>query len=133
MDELDKKIIEMLEKNSRESFLNISKTLKVSEGTIRKRVKNLLKKGVIERFTLKLKREVAAIIGLETNPSVKTEDIIKRLQKLKINTIYEVAGRFDVVCMIEVETMEDMNNLLEAIRATEGVIHTETFTVLKQR
>jgi len=41
-DKVDEKIIEYLKENSRESFVDIGKKLKLSESAVRRRVKNLL-------------------------------------------------------------------------------------------
>ena len=51
-DKIDEKILEFLKNDSRESFVEIGKKLKLSESAVRRRVKNLVDGGVIERFTL---------------------------------------------------------------------------------
>ncbi|MHB8361549.1 MAG: Lrp/AsnC family transcriptional regulator, partial [Thermoplasmataceae archaeon] len=57
MDERDHQIIKLLEENSRLSNTEIARELKVSEGTIRKRIKRLLDTGIIEKFSLITKKE----------------------------------------------------------------------------
>ena len=52
MDKLDLSVIEILLKNSRTPFMQIARKLKVSESTIRKRVTNLEKNGVIKKYSL---------------------------------------------------------------------------------
>ncbi|MFB5604468.1 MAG: Lrp/AsnC family transcriptional regulator, partial [Candidatus Nitrosomaritimum aestuariumsis] len=44
-DKVDEKIIEFLRENSRESFVDIGKKLKLSESAVRRRVKNLVDTG----------------------------------------------------------------------------------------
>jgi len=43
-DKTDERIVEYLRNNSRESFVDIGKKLKLSESAVRRRVKNLVKK-----------------------------------------------------------------------------------------
>ncbi|MFQ6088751.1 MAG: winged helix-turn-helix transcriptional regulator [Candidatus Methanofastidiosia archaeon] len=74
MDEKDRRIIEMLQRNARISFTEISKYLKTSESTVRKRVKALEKKGIIKRYATiidpaKIGFKTVAIVGLDVEPS----------------------------------------------------------------
>lgn len=132
MDELDKQILLELEKNAREPFLQIAKKLKVSEGTIRKRVSDMSKQGIIRKFTVEISGNVSAIIGIQTNPHVKTREIVKKLKDLKVNRIFELTGRFDILCYLSSYSLENVNVIIEEIRAIEGINHTETFTVLSE-
>ena len=56
-DKIDEKITGYLKENSRESFVDIGKKLKLSESAIRRRVKNLVDSGTIKKFTLELGEE----------------------------------------------------------------------------
>ena len=53
-DKTDEKILEFLQKDSRESFVEIGKKLKLSESAIRRRVKNMVDNGTIEKFTVQV-------------------------------------------------------------------------------
>jgi len=132
VDELDKQILLELEKNAREPFLQIAKKVKVSEGTIRKRVSDMMKQGLIKKFTVEVSGNVSAIIGIQTNPHVKTKEIVKRLKDLKVTRIFELTGRFDILCYLSSYSLENVNTIIEEIRAIEGINHTETFTVLNE-
>jgi DNA-binding Lrp family transcriptional regulator len=132
MDEIDNTIIETLRKDARTPFLQISKNLKVSEGTIRKRVKDLVSEKVIKKFTIETAEDVFAIVGIETETKTETKKIVEKIEQFGVESIYEVTGRFDIICEVPSSDMEKVNDILEKIRSTQGVIHTETFTVLKK-
>ena len=51
-DKVDERILEFLRNNSRESFVEIGKKLKLSESAIRHRVKNMVDSGTITKFTV---------------------------------------------------------------------------------
>ena len=53
-DKIDEKILDYLKNDSRESFVEIGKKLKLSESAVRRRVKNLVDGKVIERFTIEM-------------------------------------------------------------------------------
>jgi DNA-binding Lrp family transcriptional regulator len=132
MDEIDITIVDTLRKDSRTPFLQIAKNLKVSEGTIRKRVKDLIAEKIIKKFTLETAEDVFAVVGIETETKTETKKIVDRIKTFGIENIYEVTGRFDIICEVPSSNMEKVNEILEKIRSTQGVLHTETFTVLKK-
>ena len=63
MDVLDKKILEMLKINARESFANIGKEVGLSAPAIGKRVRQMEEEGIIEGYALKVNHEK---LGIET-------------------------------------------------------------------
>ena len=132
LDSIDTNILEQLEKDARTPFLKIAKQLKVSEGTIRKRVSKLVENDVIKKFTIELKNASSVIIGIETDPHIPTKEIVAELMREDVRYCYEVAGRFDLICYLTKKAMEDINETLEKIRIMKGVVHTETFTILKE-
>lgn len=131
MDELNRKIIDELKRDSRTPFLGIAKKLKVSEGTIRKRVSKLQDSKSIKKFTIETGDEIMAIVGIETKSQMDTQKIALQMRDIGADRVYEVTGRFDIICWIAADNMTRINDLLEKIRQTQGVVHTETFSVLK--
>ena len=63
MDVLDKKILEMLKTNARESFATIGKEVGLSAPAIGKRVRQMEEEGIIEGYSLKVNHEK---LGIET-------------------------------------------------------------------
>ncbi len=63
MDALDKKILEMLQNNARESFATIGKEVGLSAPAIGKRVRHMEDEGIIEGYALKVNHEK---LGIET-------------------------------------------------------------------
>ncbi len=134
MDELDQKIMGYLRKDARMAFSEIAKLLKVSEGTIRNRVERLVEEGEITRFTIEsLPRGVEAWIALKCNPHQPTDEIVRKLLNVSgIEKVFEVTGRFDVICLSQTNDMPRLNSTLEEIRKVNGVLESECFTVLKK-
>ncbi len=74
MDELDKNILKLLQKDARLSFAEIGRTLNIAETTARFRVNRLVENGVITRFAAVLDPEkigfkVGAAILLKIDPA----------------------------------------------------------------
>jgi len=134
-DKVDEKIIEYLKENSRESFVDIGKKLKLSESAVRRRVKNLLGSGTIKKFTLELGEENAtsAIVLVSVESATDTSKVSEKLTKLKgVKTVYEITGQYDITVIISAATIIEINNSIDALRKISGVVDTNTVIILKK-
>ena len=134
-DKVDEKIIEYLKENSRESFVDIGKKLKLSESAVRRRVKNLLGSGTIKKFTLELGEENAtsAIVLVSVDSATDTSKVSLKLVKLEgVKTVYEITGQYDITVIISAATIAEINNSIDALRKIPGVVDTNTVIILKK-
>ena len=134
-DKVDEKIIEYLKENSRESFVDIGKKLKLSESAVRRRVKNLLGSGIIKKFTLELGEENAtsAIVLVSVDSATDTSKVSAKLTKLEgVKTVYEITGQYDITVIISAATIAEINNSIDALRKIPGVVDTNTVIILKK-
>jgi Lrp/AsnC family transcriptional regulator, leucine-responsive regulatory protein len=134
MDNIDKEILSILKEDGRSGYIDIGKKIGLSEGAVRKRIKTLIDKGVIRRFTVKL--EVAegaeAIALLSVNPSAPTQEVSRKIQQIpNVETTYEVTGEYDIVAVISGMNVVEVNECIEKIRRVEGIVKTNTMIVLR--
>lgn len=126
VDKLDLQIIELLSKNSRTSFMEIARKLKVSESTIRKRVSNLEKNNIIKKYSLivdanKIGFENVALIGVDVVPE-KYLEIAKKLPEFE-EIKYVASSTGDHMFMLEVwaKNGDELRTLSDKIKGLEGV------------
>lgn len=134
MDETDLRIIDILKKDARKPFVEIGKELGLSEGAVRRRVKNLVRSGVITRFTIELERgyAVRAITFINVNPGTPTPKVSERLISLDgVETVYELTGEYDAAVILSASNVAELNKHIEEIRRIEGVRNTNTAIVLR--
>jgi len=134
-DRVDEKIIEYLKENSRESFVDIGKKLKLSESAVRRRVKNLVDSHTIKRFTVELGEEnvTSAMVLVSVDSATDTSKISLKLAKLEgVKTVYEITGQYDIATIISASTISEINNSIDALRKISGVIDTNTVIILKK-
>jgi len=134
-DKTDEKIIGYLNENSRESFVDIGKKLKLSESAVRRRVKNLFGSGVIKKFTLELGEENAtsAIVLVSVDSATDTSKVSIKLTKLDgVRTVYEITGQYDITVIVSAATIAEINNSIDALRKVPGVVDTNTVIILKK-
>jgi len=134
-DRVDEKIIDYLKENSRESFVDIGKKLKLSESAVRRRVKNLVDSHTIKRFTLELGEEnvTSAIVLVSVDSATDTAKVSMKLAKLEgVKTVYEITGQYDITTIISASNISEINNSIDALRKISGVIDTNTVIILRK-
>jgi DNA-binding Lrp family transcriptional regulator len=134
-DKIDQKIIDYLKENSRESFVDIGKKLKLSESAVRRRVKNLVDSGSIKRFTVEMGEEnvTSAIVLVSVDSATDTSKVSLKLAKLEgVKTVYEITGQYDITTIISASNISEINNSIDALRKIPGVIDTNTVIILRK-
>ena len=133
-DKTDEKIIEFLRTDSRESFVEIGKKLKLSESAVRRRVKNLVDSGMIKKFTIEEgeKNTTSAIVLISVDSTVDTSKVSSKLTKLEgVKTVYEITGQYDISVIITAPNITNINNSIDSLRKIPGVIDSNTVIILK--
>ncbi|MBI2541176.1 Lrp/AsnC family transcriptional regulator [Candidatus Woesearchaeota archaeon] len=130
LDETDIGILEILRKNARTPFLEISKRLRISESTVRKRVKGLEDGKVIKKYTAivepsKLGFGGVALVGIDVRPE-KFLEVAKKLAELEsIKFVATSTGDHMLMTEIWMENSHDLRNFISSkIESIEGVTRT---------
>ena len=130
-DNTDEKILGFLRDDSRESFVVIGKKLKLSESAVRRRVKNMVGNGVIEKFTIE-EQNASAIVLVSVDSSIDTSKVSVKLTKLNaVKTVYEITGQYDISVIIKAPNITEINACIDDLRKIPGVIDTNTVIILR--
>ena len=133
-DKTDDKIIGFLRDDARESFVEIGKKLKLSESAVRRRVKNLVDGGVIEKFTVEMgeSNTTSAIVLISVDSATDTSKVSAKLTKLEaVKTVYEITGQYDISVIIRAANITEINICIDELRKIQGVIDTNTVIILR--
>ena len=133
-DKTDERILEFLQKDSRESFVEIGKKLKLSESAIRRRVKNMVDNRTIEKFTVQIgeTNSTSAIVLISVDSSIDTSKVSTKLTKLSaVKTVYEITGQYDISVIIRAQNITVINTCIDDLRKIPGVIDTNTVIILR--
>jgi DNA-binding Lrp family transcriptional regulator len=134
-DKIDERIIGYLKEDSRESFVDIGKKLKLSESAVRRRVKNLVDSGTIKKFTLELGEDNAtsAIVLVSVDSATDTSKVSLKIAKLEgAKTVYEITGQYDITTIMSASSITEINNSIDALRKIPGVVDTNTVIILRK-
>ena len=134
-DKVDERIIEYLKEDSRKSFVDIGKKLKLSESAIRRRVKNLVDSKTISKFTIELGEDnfTSAIVLVSVDSATDTSKVSLKLAKLEgVKTVYEITGQYDITTIMSASSIAEINNSIDALRKITGVVDTNTVIILRK-
>jgi len=135
IDEKDRKILELLREDARIPNEKLGRKVGLSEPATRRRVANLVSRGVIRRFTIDVEEGggVQALVFLSTASHISSEKIAKQLAgEPGVGAIWETSGEMDVAITLTAPDMDALNKRLDEIRAMEAVKKTQTSIVMKK-
>lgn len=134
IDNLDKRIIDILRKDSRCPFVEIAEQLGVSEGTVRSRVHRMSDDGIIRGFTIKTSsKNVKALVEIRIDVNTDTEEIAKELAGYDgVTEVFEVTGDQDIIAIVDVESSTRLNEIIEKVRHYDNILSTRTRLILKE-
>jgi len=138
LDELDMKLLYELSKDGSISVPNLSKKLGINASVLYSRIKRLMKKKLIKKFTIEIDETllgigVKATVGINRDPKLK-ESIHKQLMETsEVVSISEITGRFDIMVRVYADNLEALHTVvIEKIGKIDGIQNTETFVELQK-
>jgi len=118
IEELDRKILNALNRDARMSFRRIAKELGISPTTLYTKVKKLEKSGVIKGYIPLIDTEsvgynLMAIISLRVKQEkdIDVQDVISKFPQ--VGAVYEVTGEWDLILICYFRGREDLTNFLK--------------------
>ena len=139
VDKIDQKILSELSKDSSISIPKLSKKINVNSSVVYSRIKRLVKKKLIERFTIEINNKelgfgVKSITGINMD-SKQRDNVIQELFKIiGVREVAEVTGRFDILVTTYAENLGEMYKIVsDGIGKIQGVMGSESFIEMKTR
>lgn len=132
------KLLYELTKDGSISVPNLSKKLGINASVLYSRIKRLMKKKLIKKFTIVIDESllgigVKATVGINRDPKLKDSIHKQLLETKEVVSISEVTGRFDIMIRVFAENLESLHNVvIEKIGKIEGIQDTETFVELQK-
>ena len=139
MDNLDLQILSELSNDASISVPRLSKKIDVNSSVVYSRIKRLVKRKLIERFTIivndaELGYEVKALTGINIDTKQR-DNVIEQLFNIDgVREVAEVTGRFDILVTMYSRSLDQMHKMVsEKIGRVEGIQSSESFIEMKSR
>lgn len=136
LDETDRAIISRLQYDGRVPFTDIAAEIGISEGTVRRRVKQLIESGMLQIVGIVepqlLGWNAAAMIGVAVQAGQVDAVAHEIAQFPEVSYLFMASGGFDLFIEVYCKDMDHFVSFLnQKLQQVPGVHRTETFMILK--
>lgn len=138
IDETDRKILDILTENGRMSYVELGERVNLSRVAVRDRVEQLMKSGVIEKFSVvinseKLGKEVSAFFEVDVDPKMLVEVAQNLADHPNVASIYQMTGPSTLHMHVLVEDFAKLENFInEELYSVQGITRVESHVLLRR-
>ncbi|ADR18534.1 Lrp/AsnC family transcriptional regulator [Calditerrivibrio nitroreducens] len=136
IDNIDKKLINMLISNSRTSYADMAKEVDLSSPSVIERIKKLEANGIIKSYTANvnykaLGYDILAFIGISLDSAQSISEFETNISNIDEDLIecHHVTGDFTMIAKVITKNTDTLSNLIKKIRNIKGVQKTNTILV----
>ena len=138
MDETDRRLLTALRENARASTAELGRRLSLSRTTVQSRIERLQRRGVIAGYTVRLteaheRGRVRAQVMIAVQPKAArgVEAAIRAIPEAM--ALHSVSGSFDLIALLAAGSVAEMDAVIDAIGALEGVERTSSSIILSTK
>jgi len=140
IDEKDKQLLSLLQKNCKLSLRELSQITEMRETTIFARIKRLENSGIIKEYRAILDpkaigKNVLSFILIKYDPSagIKQREVAEKIANLpEIQEVHIIAGDWDMIAKVREKDVEGLGKaVLDKIREIKGVKETVSLIVFE--
>lgn len=135
MDELDRKIIQLMQKNARMPVKEIAQQISLTSPAVSSRIHRLEQEGVIGGYTVLLHRpdesnRVQALISVQTAPDAQEEFLSVVQSDPDVLQCYRVTGVYNFTVKVSCASIEELEHLLTKLQQL-GTTNTQIILATK--
>lgn len=134
----DQELLLLLRQNARSSISDLARALNVSRSTVQNRIAKLEAGGVIRGYSVLLGGEfsanqVEAHVSIKVFQKLTARTNIALEQISQVSQLYSVSGEYDLIAIVQAQSLEELSAVLDEIGNLEGVERTNSAVVLETR
>ncbi len=135
MDDVDRRILKVLEADARTSLRKIAEEVGVALGTVSNRVRRLESLGVIRGYTVLLDPDksgwgLSVVLGLRIQKGRMINIQEKIAKDHRVYGVYDVTGDYDSMVLARAKERDDLDDLIKRVASMEGIERSVTHLVL---
>jgi DNA-binding Lrp family transcriptional regulator len=138
INEKDEQLISILRTNARASISDLARVLNLSRSTVQNRLTKLEQSGVIKGYAVEfggvyLSEQVCSHVAIKVIQKL-TAKTNKQLRLInQITELYAISGEFDLIAVVQAQSLEQLSQLLDDIGNLEGVERTNSSVILETK
>jgi DNA-binding Lrp family transcriptional regulator len=135
IEDIDLRILSLLQEDCRLSFNKIARKLGVSVGTAFNHVKDLEKRGIIEGYTLmlnssKLGYSLTVIVMIQADGNFLADVENEISKNANIIAVYDITGDYDAVAVAKFKDRASLNSFIKNLLSLPHIKRTVTHIAL---
>lgn len=138
LDATDQKLLALLRENARAPTAALARRLGLSRTTVQSRLDRLERSGVVVGYSVRLsaaheRGAVHAYMMITVKPkhAARVEAEVKKLSQ--VHTLESVSGTFDLIAKAVTGSVQEMDELIDAVGEMDGVERTTSSIVLSTK
>jgi DNA-binding Lrp family transcriptional regulator len=134
----DEKLIALLRTNARSSISDLARGLDVSRSTVQSRLLKLEQSGVITGYSVEfgsayIEGLVSAHVSIKVRQKLTTQTTIALKHIDQISALYAISGEYDMIAIVEAQSLEQLNHILDDVGNLDGVERTNSAVILETK
>ncbi len=137
LDEIDLKILAILQENGKSSYAEIGRSLNLSRSGVRERVKKLEKQGIIEKYTIvinpyKMGLEFSVFIELDVEPRFLLKVASELSEEKNVESVNQMTGPSSLHIHAIFKNKRHFENfLVDIVFALDGIINVRSYILIR--
>jgi DNA-binding Lrp family transcriptional regulator len=134
----DEKLLSVLKTNARASISDLARLLSLSRSTVQSRMLKLEENGIIKGYSVDygdnyLTNMVSAHVSIKVRQKLTTKTNVELKQIDAISQLYAISGEFDLIAVVQAQSLEQLSHLLDDIGNLDGVERTTSSVILETK
>jgi len=131
----DEALLALLRKNARTSVSDLARALHLSRSTVQNRITKLEQSGIIKGYSVDYGSEymddlVSAHVLIKESPKLVAKTNLELIRIAQIVDLYVISGEYDLIAVVQAQSLNKLNTVLEQIGNLEGVERTNSSVIL---
>lgn len=135
LDELDVKILRVLQEDARRSYREVAELTKVATQTVYNRLKRMTEEGVVQGFIplidpSKVGYDLTAVILVQVDGGYVVEVEKALAQYPEVHGVYDITGEFDIALLVKFRDRASLNSFIKSVLRMPHIRRTVTNVAL---
>ncbi|MEH6452297.1 MAG: Lrp/AsnC family transcriptional regulator [Psychromonas sp.] len=134
----DRKLLDILRSNARASISDLARALNLSRSTVQNRINKLEESGVIRGYVVQYGSEyqnnlVSSHVSIKVKQKLTARTNVELRHISEISELYAISGEYDLIGIVQAQSLEQISQILDLIGNLEGVERTNSAVVLETK
>ena len=134
----EQQLLSILRSNARASISDLARVLNLSRSTVQNRMTKLEESGVIKGYAVQYGSEyqdnlVSSHVSIKVKQKLTAKTNAELRQVSEVSEFYAISGEYDLIAIVQAESLEQLSQILDNIGNLDGVERTNSSVILETK